>query len=274
MHGSLCYYAIPSFRRSEIIGTHTLKMLTEQGVPDSHILIFLSDDEDMAAYKSKLKGSYALINTGAKNIVEKFNAIHRYFEPGSGVVFVEDDISELKEKTGENKLGLFKGLQAMAHQSFSRCLAEGTKLWGISSNANPFYMKPGLSHGFKFIVANLFGFISTRDRFLEISQICKSDYERTLLYYVKFGRVLRNDGLCAITKNYKTPGGLQGLTDRAERERISCENIVRRFPHLIEINKKKSEISMYMELKLKTVRGPEQRDLMAMQKILDANERR
>lgn len=263
-------YAIPSFRRANLIGTHSLAMLRENGIQDRDIAILVSGYDELADYGAALKGFKGqLIPKQAPNLVTKFNAVHDHYEPGTRVVFVEDDITGLKVKTGENALSPFKDLRHLAEDSFDECISNRTKLWGISSNANPFYMKDGRSIGFKFVVANIFGFISTRDPFLRISQVCKSDYERTMLYYTRFGSIVRNDGVCAITKNYRTPGGLQDLEDRKGAEEVSCRNLVKRFPHLVEINEKKSKISKYMELKLKRQKIAGLVDLMALQRMID-----
>lgn len=264
-------FAIPSHRRSDTITGKTLWMLESQWVEKRDITIFLSDHTDMVYYNAIQSRGYSCVNTNTKNVVDKFNAIHRFYPVGSRVVFVEDDIESLKQKgDGKNELLDFTALKPTAMQLFDFCETKGTALWGISSNANPFYMKKdGLSYGFKFIVANLFGFISTSDKFLEISQQMKSDYERTLLYFVRYGGVFRADGICAITKNYKNVGGLQDLAQRGELEALACKNLVRRFPHLVQINEKKSLISKYMELKLKTQRKNVITDWMAIQKQID-----
>jgi hypothetical protein len=250
-----------------MIQEKTLAMLANNGVKKSEIDIFLSDDLDRHDY-ADLKG-YNLVDSGhITNIVDKFNAIHNYYEPGTQVVFVEDDIDRLAFVSGYNKLKEFRELPKLAQACFEQCEIAKTKLWGISSNANPFYMKLQMAVGFKFVVANLFGFVATSDQFLQVSQVCKNDYERTMLYFIKYGSVVRYDGVCAITKNYVNSGGLQSLARRADLERKSCEALVKRFPHLVEINEKKSAISQYMELKLKKAQAGS--DYMAYQRILDA----
>lgn len=264
-------YAIPSFRRHDIIKSRTLNMLEMNAVDPRDVYIFVSDEEDFMKYYDLQKFGYNLIyKMPLANVIEKFNFIHHYFDRGERVVFIEDDIEALKMKGDVNKLEPFQALKSMAQNCFDVCEKNGTKLWGISSNANPFYMKNSLAVGFKFIVANLFGFISTKDSFLKISQHCKSDYERTILYYIKYGKVVRMDGVCAITKNYKTMGGLQDMTNRAELEMEACKYLVKRFPHLVEMNEKKSGISMYQEVKLKQMRGKEMTDWMYVQKKHDA----
>lgn len=265
--------AIPSYRRRKIIETQTLPMLKENGVDMSQVHVFVSDYQDAVEYDI-LKNQWGVkivYDLDLPDIVQKFNYIHQYFEVGQQIIFIEDDIQNLSLKVGENKLEKFTRLPELASRMFEFSDTCQTKIWGISSNANPFYMKNQASYGFKFVVANMFGFVATKDQFLKVSQFCKSDYERTLLYFVKFGGICRMDGVCAITKNYKTAGGLQEMRDqRGLMEQNACQYLVRRFPHLVEVNEKKSKTSIYMELKLKTIRKDRAgTDWMGLQKHLD-----
>lgn len=266
------HYAIPSYRRRALIETHTLALLLRNNVPMRNVSVFVSDEQDANEYRG-LEEKYGLsviYKEPLPDIVAKFNFIHDWYRPGTRVVFVEDDIESLAMKTGPNELKPFTGLEELALGMFELCEFKRTKLWGISSNANPFYMKDGSSVGFKFIVANLFGFISTRDPFLRISHHCKSDYERTMLYFARYSCVARADFVCAITKNYKYAGGLQEEKElRYERELAACRYLVRRFPHLCDHNVKKSTTSMYPELRLKTIRNPGLTDWMTMQRSID-----
>lgn len=265
-------FAIPSYKRSELIRGLTLKMLEENKVDLRDVDVFVSSKQEAAAYANVLGPANLVYVKPLKGIVEKFNFIHNYYPVGEHVVFVEDDIAELKIKTSENRLEKFVHLKSMAEIAFIDCRDKGTALWGISSNANPFYMKAGTSVGFKFVVANLFGFISTRDKFLQISQECKSDYERTLLYFTKYRAVVRRDDVCAITKNYKTKGGLQEIgEERARLEALACDRLVERFPHLVSHNEKKNKTSMYRELKMTTIRTVNRsEDLITKQRLIDA----
>lgn len=265
-------FAIPSHRRRQVLESKTLVTLRNNGIPESSIYIFVSDEKDFNDYKNlEDKGYKVIFEVELEDIIQKFNFIHRYFPVGTKVVFIEDDIDQLSIKTGKNTLSHFTDLGGLALKLFSQCEEVGTKIWGISSNANPFYMNEKVTSGLVFIVANLFGFISTRDDFLRISHHCKSDYERTLLYFVKYGKVIRANFVCAITKNYKYAGGLQEIKDqRAKLEEEACLYLVRRFPHLIEINEKKSATSMYMELKIKTLRKKDSMtDYMYLQEHYD-----
>lgn len=249
--------AIPSHRRRESLEQKTLKMLSENSVKNHQVYIFVSDERDFKNYESlSSKGYNVVYDLDLGDIVKKLNYIHRYFPIGDKVILVEDDIEGLAIKSGKNSLDKFTGLKELSEKMFTNCEVVGTKIWGVSSNANPFYMKNDISDGLIFIVANIFGFISTKDPFLRVSHVCKSDYERTLLYFVKFGRVLRSNFVCAITKNYKNSGGLQEIkSNRARLERLACISLVKRFPHLVQINEKKSEKSMYMELKLRPLKN-------------------
>jgi hypothetical protein len=248
----------------------TLKTLSENGIPPESVDVFLSSQEEVSSYRHI--NTNLIYSRDLNGVVEKFNFIHNYYPPGTRVVVLEDDITELKSLSN-GKLVKFTALPKLADECFAECDRNKTKLWGVSSNANPFYMKDGISVGLKFIVANVFGFISTNDPFLEVSLEGKSDYERTCLYYTVFKNLVRADGICAITKNYKTPGGMQEDQDRrAEIESKACESLVKRFPHLVSHNIKKSSTSMYQEVRIKqSHKSLFGCDLLALQRNIDAS---
>lgn len=239
-------YAIPTYKRSNLIVGHTIAFLTRQGIAQPDVDLFVSNDIEAKSYAYTTKCN--IIITDAQTARDKFNAIHRYYPHSTEVVVLEDDISDVKELAGPNKLTAIDTFVEECVKGFRLCNEFKTKLWGISSNSNPFYMKAGYSVGYKFIVANVYGFIAT-DPPITITQLCKTDYERTILYYRLFQNVVRLDYLCPITKNYSNPGGMQDEKDkRLAMERASVDYLVKTYPGYCVENLKKE--SMYPELKL------------------------
>lgn len=265
--------AIPSYKRPQLIQELTLNCLAGGGIPDSSVDVFVSSQEEADVYRAALAGREITVvyETPLNDLREKFNFIHLFYAPGTNVVVFEDDIKNLSYKAGENKLEPFTDFANTFAKAFKLCSQNNTKLWGISPYSNAFYMKPGASFGLKFIVANVFGFVSTNDPELLLRVSCKSDYERTLLNWAKFGALVRLDGLCAITKNYDNAGGLTHDVDedgRKQQELASCRYLTKRFGHLISLNENKE--SRYPELKIRTIRKDDQgKDWRAIQQEMD-----
>lgn len=256
--------AIPSHRRAERI-RDTLGWLEKAGAPMRAIKVFLSDEQDTREYGEQpfaVGGALAFaaergafVCTGAKNVVEKFNAIHNYYEPGTRVFVLEDDVTIVESGPG-GKPKTIGDVGSLIESGFAACERQRSKLWGIVPHSNPFYFGNATTDTLKLVVAHAFGFIATRDSSLEVTQLGKSDYERTILYWNRYGRVTRVDVAGCKTRSYTAPGGMQSDLSREQRaaaESAACAYLVRRYGHLIKLNTKKA--SLFAELKF-TLHSP------------------
>jgi hypothetical protein len=102
--------------------------------------------------------------------------------------------------------------------------------------------------GFSFIVANIYGFFADGDANVLLKEHSKTDYERSILYFLHKGGSVRLDYVAANTNNYTNKGGMQLLKDRSQLERTACLNLIRRFPKFVDL--KAGTKSRYMEIKL------------------------
>ena len=241
--------AIASHRRSKIFEEKTLSFLLRTGVKRESITVFVSDQQDVDDYSFlKIK----IINTNAKNIKEKFNFIHFYYDIGEEVVALEDDIEDIVSGSGTNEKGEVKDFYDICKKGFSHIPMGG--IWGIVPHHNTFFFNPKVTQELKIVAAYVFGFISTKDPRLSVTQESKHDYERTILYYIRYGETIRLDFAGVKTNNYKNAGGLNfdygGNVKRYQKEKEACIYLVKKYPHLIKMNVKKSLTSEYPELSL------------------------
>lgn len=245
--------AIPSHNRAGLIGVLTLAYLKRCSIQQEQIDIFVSNTEQVVEYSAAGVKANALISCNTTNVRDKFNFIHSYYPAGTEVLVIEDDIESIQRLAGYNKLEEITNLTTHAAIAFDLCVKYNTKLWGISSNNNPFFLKEQAGLCFKMVVANMYGFISEEPPLL-ITQHTKTDYERTILYTLKYGGVIRLDYLCPITRNYKNPGGMQELSDaaRAAQEQEASQYLANNYPELCSLNTKKS--SKFAEVTLTTKR--------------------
>jgi len=240
--------AIPSYKRSTIITERTLPYLQECNVDESSVYIFVSNEAEGADYREALAGTdYNIVvpATPIQNVTEKFNYLHSYFEDGERVFVLEDDIKELVKITRTDNKPKHLGNLDFVERGFEFCEKAKTKIFGIIPHDNGFYMKMDVSVNLKLIVAHAYGFIADSDPALLVTQIGKSDYERSILYFLKFGAVVRFNYVGVRTNSYKTEGGMD-KDNRVRHEKESCDYLVRRYPHFIKHNTKKE--SMYAEL--------------------------
>ncbi len=254
--------AIPSHRRSVIFAKRTLKYLRTTNLDLDKITLFLSDEEDTEAYEM---WDLRTVIAPGKNATDKFNAIHYHYPVGTRVFVMEDDIHNLcyRDDHGTPKRTWVSDLDGMIVESFHEL--EGG-LWGINPSDSTHYttmwteLSPTKPDGKKFqfsrklniIVAHAFGFVSTQDSELAVSEASKTDYERSCLYFERYGEVLRRFDVGVKTKSYVNDGGMQSDHTRKERRELedkACDNLVARFPELLDHNFNKE--SIFSELRIR-----------------------
>lgn len=246
------FLAIPSHRRAAVLEAQTLAFLRGQNLRPEQIHVFLSDKSDAKAYAGLLDRGERAIVTGCKNLRDKFNFIHNYFPIGSRVVVMEDDVAPLEKGDGVNQKRPVEDLPALVARGFE-AVADGG-IWGVAPHANVFYMSGKVTRTLKLVVAHLFGFVSTHHKDLEVVALAKTDYERTLRYYLRYGETVRLDWVGVKTKSYTAAGGLQSDFSREARaavEEESVDYLVRTFAGMVARNEKKK--SLFPELSLKRV---------------------
>lgn len=231
----------------------TLQYLRDCGIKDEEIHIFVSNVDEADKYKDHV-GECNIIVPGVpiETVTEKFNFIHNYFGDGEKVFVMEDDIKELVVMNPKTKKVSKLTDLSFIERGFQFCEKAQTKLFGIIPHNNGFYMQYKVSSKLKFCVAHAYGFIAERCKETEVTQIGKSDYERTILYFLKYGSIVRFNYIGVTTASYTTEGGMD-KEDRAQHEVDSCNYLVRRYPHFIRHNTKKE--SMYKELSFKNVKN-------------------
>lgn len=68
-------------------------------------------------------------------------------------------------------------------------------LWGMYPVPNYYFMKNEISTNLKFCIGRVFGFNNTKD--VICGDDCRDDYERSILYYVRDGGIIRfNNYVC------------------------------------------------------------------------------
>jgi hypothetical protein len=245
-------FAIPSYRRAKVFEENTLAYLKEVNFDLTKLDVFLSDEKDLQDY-SHISGPNFII-TRCKNVREKFNFIHTYYTKGCKVVVLEDDITLIDK----NKQ-VFKHFMPLCKAGFKAIRKKSIRggIWAVNPSGNHFFIQNKItSDSLKLCVAHCYGFISEPEsKELLITQLCKSDYERTLRYYCKYGFVVRADYCGVKTKSYKTPGGMQAEDfKRAEIEKRACDYLHKNSDGLMTINFNRKS-SIYPELKIKNVRN-------------------
>lgn len=233
--------AIPTHRRSDLIGDMTLKLFKDFNKED--IYLFISDEEDYENYK-QFYSDYNLILTLTDNVRDKFNFIQNYFKEGLLIFVLEDDIKEIKDIVNSNIADTFNFI--IRYVKKSKC-----KSFGVYPSSNEFFMSRTIEYGLTYLVANMFGFISQRDQINKDNNCflkTKNDYERSVLYFKNTGKSIRFNFISCLTNNYTTKGGMQELKERELLEEEACFYLIKRYPKIFSYNDNRS--SKYRELKM------------------------
>ena len=226
---------IPSHRRSEMLGKKTLRFLRETGAPKPKI--YVADETDLTAYRNLYPDHEILL--APKGISATRNFIQDTHPLGHKIVFIDDDIEmvyrldpENKEKNKKIKVTNFDALIAEAFRCAERA---GTTWWGTYPIDNVLCMKPQIRRNLCYVNGSLFGVINSR---VSVSLDLAEDYERSIKYWNKEGRLCRLEFIGLLTKYYKNPGGLQEKrTDALNTE--DKFKLVEQYPHLCKLIKRK-----------------------------------
>jgi hypothetical protein len=192
---------IPSYLRANLISNLTLRYLEEQGYPSSKIYIFVASEVERDRYASSIpRNLYGQIVVGVLGLKEQRNFISLYFPENEVLIQLDDDVKGFKMlNPDETFLNLVdRGLQHMN---------EGGGLFGVLPNDDGRKMKARTTTHLTHIIGSFFIIRNHKNLLLNITE--KEDFERSILYFLRYNKVGRYQGAGVITKYTRTEGGLQ-----------------------------------------------------------------
>lgn len=235
--------AIPTYKRYNL---KTVRVLETYNIKTECIYIFVANKTEKKKYILSLPLKYhSNIIIGKIGLKQQRNFISDYFDEGEFIIQMDDDINNILElivpdekNKSLNRLKNITNLDSFLIHTYSFMKKNNIFLFGIYPVDNPFFMNNKYTTELKFIVGPFFGIINRHLKSLRINIDEKEDVLRTLLYYNLDKKVLRFNYITINTNYYKEKGGLQAENkNRQEESKLSCEIIVKRFPHLCKIKK-------------------------------------
>lgn len=238
--------AIPSYKREKTVVSKTLKfLLGDCGINPSCITVFVANESQFVDYKKVLPLSVNVV-VGKETLRGQRNFMDFYYEKGDKVLFFDDDVEGLYKKKG-NKTVVFTDIKALYNIGFTECVKNKTALFGICAVNNGFYMNSKISTNLKYIVGCCYGQIITHDASVSVSMEDKEDFERTILYFNKFKKVVRLNMIAPKTNYYTEDGGMQ-VTRTEDRVTASALTLIDRWPQYCSLNNSKK--GSHTEIKL------------------------
>ena len=228
--------AIPSFKRSDIIQTHTLAVLKKHNIKPEYITIFVANQEENNIYKKAIPANlYNNIVIGIEGLKNQRNFINDYYPTGKYIVEMDDDIKTIMQLVVKNQsirngqggqdikvstktsksvkivktVKPIQNLDTFIRRAFEMCIESNIYLWGVYPLINPYFMTYKVTTDLRFIVGPMWGMINRHRKDLKLTVNEKENSERTLQFWVADGAVLRFNNIGIETKYYKNEGGMQ-----------------------------------------------------------------
>ena len=213
---------IPSFDRPLIIINKTLKLLRNYNIPNSQIIIFLKDQEQMNLYKD-IVANYNLVLTGASGIMDTRNFLQNFITHETDyeqVLFLDDDLDAIYKMDQP-----LEDLNEFVIEGFKKTKELGLNVFGVSPFHNKFYMKDNVSTTLKYCAGACFGQIFDRKKDLILSDIGHGeDFEFCIQIFNRDGGIVRFNNVAIKTKYFEKEGGICGSLGGLQNRKIEMEN--------------------------------------------------
>jgi len=238
--------AIPSYKREDTLLKNTLKILRKHGISHTKIKIFVADEEQLYAYKNVIPPMwYDKITVAVSGMGSVRNYMTSHFSEGKKIFYMDDDIREvfiLENRTERREL---EDLDSLIRKGFEEIEKRKLRLFGIYPVPNPYFrLKDEYKVGLSYIIGSMYGVIN--DRSIKVTMDDKEDYQRSILYFIKYGANFRFNWVSPLTSYYKEKGGMQE-TRTKERVLSSAVELSEAYPELCSLNLDKK--SGYAEIK-------------------------
>lgn len=191
---------IPSYMRAHLISGLTLKYLADQGYPSDLIYIFVASEIEAVRYRNLVdRGLYSEIVVGVLGLKEQRNFISLYYPENEILIQLDDDVKGFK------MLDPNEGFLDVVQRGLDHL--KGGGLFGILPNDDGRKMKARTTIHLTHIIGSFFMIRNHKNLLLNITE--KEDFERSILYFLRYNQVGRYQGAGIITKYTRTEGGLQ-----------------------------------------------------------------
>lgn len=206
-----------------MIQKKTLNFLSKHLCDFSNVYIFVSKSS-FNEYKILLE-KYNNINLilSKDSILEARNHIIQYFEEGTAIVEMDDDVEEIEILNKNANNVCIDNFIETIHDSFDLVDYEG--LFGFNANNNYFFSSCENQFGLYSIINSCCGYINDKSIILTCRE--KEDFERTILFYKKGKKILKRGGYGIKTKYWKNKGGIQDHYDFEKRKVVQKESAIR-----------------------------------------------
>jgi hypothetical protein len=244
--------AIPSYARPRTVVEKSLTMLRRQQVDLDRVIVWVANEEQRELYLAERPE--ARVEVAALGIRAARNHIQRAYPEGTNLLAIDDDVSSVYEKDGDQGRAEIPDLSAWVSEAFARMARERITLAGVHPVDNPFFLKHSVTTDLRFVIGTMHLVKTTQEEWGQLTLDEKEDVEQTLIRFCRDGAVLRWNGVGLKTNTRTEPGGLQtlGAEERKARNEESARALAARYPGMAILRYRKNGLP---EIRLKSPRG-------------------
>jgi hypothetical protein len=184
---------------------NTFKVLIDNDVPLDSIYLFVADTDQEELYQQVVPPEIKII-VALKGFINVRNFIIDYFDDNEILIWMFDDIEKIQVKNGT--------LMECLERCETTLKQSPYYLLGFPPTFNPYFNKTdGIREGELLFAYGSF-YLTKNDKTIKPNLLCVEDYQRTLINYTKYGKVLRCSDIIFKSTLYSKGG----ITDSQERD--------------------------------------------------------
>jgi len=237
---SLPEVAIPTYKRHSLVAKRTLKFLKESEYPREKITLFVASEEEAVLYRQIDPNLYGSVVVGELGLKEQRAFISRYYRRGDVIIQFDDDVK---------RINVPRPFKDYIRQALDRMAAEGAGLYGVLPKDDGRCYKDSYTTHLTHILGSFFLCINDPDIITTTNE--KEDYERSILYFMKYGKVIRDRAGGVSTTYGKGAGGLN-TEGREERMRQESEGLALKYPEFCKAVVKRGMADIALNWRVKS----------------------
>lgn len=227
---------IPTYQRADSISRKTLRYLMSQLIPAEWITLFVASEDEKQEYEKKVpRDMYGSIIVGVKGLAEQRNFISDFYPEGQILCQMDDDVMGLKSF---NRQPLTQILERGKAE-----LEQGCGLFGVLPKDDTRSFVDKMTYTLTHILGSFF--MCKNDRSIRVHMSEKEDFERSILYFKKYGKIARYRGAGVVTRYNHGSGGLM-TEGREERMKVNVEYLLETYPEYCKYREKKGTADLLL----------------------------
>jgi hypothetical protein len=182
--------------------------LSSVAYPAEKITIFVANEEEaMDYYKAVPRAMYGRLVVGVIGLMAQRNFITNYYPEDAIIIQMDDDVKKIDSPVP---------FLTLIETAVERLNTRKGGLWGVLPNDDKRRYKDSTTTHLTHILGSFFVYRNHRDILITVTE--KEDYERSILYFKRYGEVYRYRGAGVSTTYNQGTGGLQREGRAAEME--------------------------------------------------------